>query len=173
LEEIWVDIEEFKGIYMVSNTGKIKRLSTITKRSDGKNYRRPEKILNPYKTNKDYLRVDLCNRSSRLVHRLVAEAFIPNPLNLPQVNHKDGDKTNNHVDNLEWCDNKYNQLHAIENNLHTFESLEKPIAMMDKEGNILQVFKSSRDARRAGYIHAASVANGTRKTCKGYYWKYI
>lgn len=76
--------------------------------------------LNPYIDKKGYCIVSIqengVNKSKR-VHRLVAETFIPNPLNLEQVNHKDGDKTNNNVDNLEWCDDKYNMAHALHNGL--------------------------------------------------------
>lgn len=173
MEEVWRDIEGQEGFYQVSNLGRVKRLPTVMKRVDGKNYRRPEKILKPFLTKKGYLRVDLGGGTSSSVHRLVAKAFIPNPENKPQVNHIDGDKTNNCVNNLEWCTNRENSIHAIEKGLHTFTSLEKPIAMMDDKGNILKIYKSSRDARRDGYTNASSVANGTRKTCKGYYWKYI
>ena len=75
------------------------------------------RYLKPQLNNKGYSRVCLCGKFY-FVHRLVAEKYIPNPNNLPQVNHKDGDKTNNSVDNLEWVSNQDNRKHAIENGLH-------------------------------------------------------
>ena len=178
IEEIWKDIKGFENYYQVSNLGRVKSKFRIIERIDGKNIRKEEKILNPYTSKKGYLMVDLSVYGKRVrktiaVHRLVAIAFISNIENKPQINHIDGDKTNNRIDNLEWCTNKENQHHAIINGLHTFDSLEKPIAMMDELGNVIKIYKSSREARRDGYIHASSVANGKRKTCGGYYWKYI
>ena len=86
--------------------------------TDGKIFnKRFGRYLKPQLNNKGYSRVCLCGKFY-FVHRLVAEKYIPNPNNLPQVNHKDGDKTNNSVDNLEWISNQDNRKHAIENGLH-------------------------------------------------------
>lgn len=93
---------------MVSDRGRIKNCNT--------NY-----YLKPFANEKGYLIVHLTangRQSNQKIHRLVAQLFIPNPHNLPQVNHIDGNKTNNDVSNLEWCDDKYNQYHATVNNLH-------------------------------------------------------
>lgn len=118
--EEWKDIERFEGKYQVSNLGRVKSLA----RKIGTSYHH-DRILKQSKTKDGYLRVRLLDKKSALdmtqrVHRLVAEAFIPNPDNLETVNHKDGDKTNNNVSNLEWMD-RYEQLqHAY---LH---ELKKP-----------------------------------------------
>lgn len=102
--EEWRDIEGYEGIYQVSNEGRVKSL----------NYHRQgfEQILSLTTSNRGYLRVWLSSEDGKgnieLVHRLVGKAFIPNPNNLPQINHKDECKTNNSVENLEWCDQKYN-----------------------------------------------------------------
>ena len=104
IEEVWKDIVGFEGIYQVSNTGIVRRI-----------YPNKTKTLKQCKaggrTNKEYLYVSMSANGkyrSSSVHRLVAEAFIPNPERLPQVNHKDEDKFNNCVDNLEWCTSSYN-----------------------------------------------------------------
>ena len=96
--EIWKDIEGYEGLYQVSNLGRVKNI----KRS---------RLLKPCPDTNGYLRVDLFKNSKmshKRVHRLVAKAFIPNPNNHPVVNHKDADKSNNDVSNLEWCTMKYN-----------------------------------------------------------------
>lgn len=98
--EIWRDIKDYEGLYQVSNLGRVKSLKY------GK-----EKILKGYKYRGGYLRVDLYKERKVKhfpIHRLVASAFINNPNNLPQVNHKDEDKTNNCAENLEYCDSSYN-----------------------------------------------------------------
>lgn len=100
--EIWKPIANFEN-YEISNYGRVKSLNY--------NHANQERILVPEVTKKGYLRICLSKNNIKYkfrIHRLVAEAFIQNPDNLPQVNHKDEDKINNCVDNLEWCDNKYN-----------------------------------------------------------------
>lgn len=120
--EEWKDIEGFENIYQVSNKGRIKRLAhidTYTRRDTGKVCHRNvgEKILKPnYSKSNGYYDVNLCFQGLNKyydIHRLVAKAFIPNPDNLPQVNHIDGDKHNNCVENLEWCTAKYNIEHSV------------------------------------------------------------
>lgn len=115
-QEIWKDIKGYEGKYQVSNFGnvrslmyhnakEIKRISLLKPATDGSGYFRcalsKNNILTTFK-----------------VHRLVAQAFIPNPNNYPQINHIDGNKKNNRVENLEWCTNSMNQIHAYSNNLN-------------------------------------------------------
>lgn len=107
IEEIWKEIEGYEGIYQVSNTGYIRRIAD----KDSWGRKRTPKTLNPRVDKKGYLHVALSKNGIRReykVHRIVAEAFIPNPKKFPQVNHKDENKINNAVNNLEWCNNKYN-----------------------------------------------------------------
>jgi hypothetical protein len=108
--EEWRDIKGYEGLYQVSNLGRVKSLSRTIERSKYGSIFVSEKILSTNST-KGYLYVSLCKcgKQKRVrVHRLVAEAFIPNQDNLPEVNHKDENKENNAVSNLEWCTNKYN-----------------------------------------------------------------
>ena len=108
---IWRPVVGYEGLYEVSNTGQVRSLNRYVK-GKGKSYRLQKgKMLSPIKNKDGYLQVNLCCNGKNkmfLVHRLSAQAFLPNPDNLPEINHKDEDKTNNIVDNLEWCDRSYN-----------------------------------------------------------------
>ena len=111
MKEIWKDIKGFEGLYQVSNLGEVKSLNY---RGHGK-----EKLLKQSHTNGYPVVVLYINgdKFQKYIHRLVAETFIPNPNNLPQVNHIDGVKMNNNVSNLEWCSVAHNLVHAIDTGL--------------------------------------------------------
>lgn len=111
MREIWKDIKGFEGVYMVSNLGRVKGLARIS--SDNRDL--PDRYLTGSKYSNGYCMVKLSLNGKRVrksIHRLVAEAFIPNPDGLPMINHKDEDKTNNKADNLEWCDARYNSTYG-------------------------------------------------------------
>ena len=111
MQEIWKDIKGYEGLYQASNFGRIKRLEALLPDKNGNKHYNPEKILVPWKHKSGYQLVGLNkygHRKARLVHRIVAEAFIKNPDNKPQINHKDGNKNNNCVSNLEWSTNSEN-----------------------------------------------------------------
>lgn len=110
-EEIWKDIIGYEGLYQVSSLGRVRSLDRYVVDSLENRRFYKGKVLSPVKDTDGYLKVGLsyngkCKKC--LVHRLAAQAFIENFDNLPEVNHKDEDKTNNNVDNLEWCTAKYN-----------------------------------------------------------------
>jgi hypothetical protein len=161
--EEWKDIEGYEGLYQISNEGKIKN-------SKGK-------ILKCGKDKDDYLQVGLYKDGKRVwkkLHRLVAEAFIPNPNNYEQVNHKDEDKANNCLDNLEWCDSKYNNNYGTRNQ-RSAEKRSKRVDQIDKAtGEVIRKWESTMECDRNGFNQGAVAAccNGLRKTHKGYIWKY-
>lgn len=116
--EIWRSVAGYESLYEVSNMGRVRSLDTVQTRSNGRcicDFRIKGKILKPFRTGKNggYDTVQLSGRENRKVHRLVAEAFLENPLGLPEVNHKDGDKRNNSVENLEWVTGQENIEHAV------------------------------------------------------------
>ena len=112
MNEVWKDVVGYEGLYEVSNSGKVRMLR------NGNSHYMAEKRCQ--KNNKGYLTTMLSNkdrsRKRWLVHRLVAIAFLPNPNNFPEVNHKDENKLNNHVGNLEWCDHVYNSNYGSRRN---------------------------------------------------------
>ena len=124
--EIWKDIEGYEGLYQVSNLGRVKSLERI----DRLGRLKPGVILRPKVERGGYLLVGLHKEGKQkmfLVHRLVAHAFIPNPEGLPEINHRDEDKTNNLVDNLEYCDRKYNMNYGTRNERMTKNRVQSGI----------------------------------------------
>ena len=116
--EIWKDIQGYENYYQVSNLGNVKSLRRTIIRKNGRPYTEKEKILRQYEDNKGYMYVCLCFNGkikSIKVHRPVANSFIFNENNKPQVNHIDYNKKNNRVENLEWCTNLENYIHARKN----------------------------------------------------------
>ena len=119
-DEVWKDIEGYEGLYQVSTCGNIKSLAKSRKNGNGRYYIQKEKLLKQSFTTTGYKKVELYKdgkRKSFKVHRLVAIAFIPNPDNKPEVNHIDGNKINNNIDNLEWVTSSENSIHAYETGL--------------------------------------------------------
>ena len=120
----FLPIKNYEGLYEVSDTGLIKSVKRIVIGKDGIKYPFKERILkvNPNKS-VEYPQVSLWKNNigtTFYVHRLVAETFIPNPKHLPEVNHKDGNRSNNTVENLEWVDSKGNSIHAVQTGLRTY-----------------------------------------------------
>lgn len=183
--ETWRDIPGWEGIYQISNLGRVKSFKVVPS----------GKVMRLSNKTGDYIRIVLQKKGRKnethLVHRLVAKLFLPNPSNLPVVNHKDGNKQNNSLSNLEWCTNSYNVRHSM--NMHPMQSVSmvyynkferpKSIAQIDKDGNILAVYGSARMAQVSTGIcsrNILQVANRTpfnkkgqtRKTAGGYAWRF-
>ena len=168
MQEIWKDIPSYEGLYQVSNLGRVKSLKR-------------QLILKPMRTKKGYLCVALYKcpiRKFKPIHRLVAQAFIPNPKNLPQVNHKDENKENNYVDNLEYCTNKYNELYGtrIERVSKNLEHRRiTSVNQYDLYGTFIKSWKTAKDAAQSMKIPASSICKcckGIRNQTHNYMWRY-
>ena len=181
MNEIWRDIQGYEGIYMVSNQGNVLSVNFGSMHS-GK-----PKVMKLSKSSSGYLHVQLYKNGvakTLLVHTLVANAFIPNPDCLPEVNHKDGDKTNNTVSNLEWVTKSQNTIHAIKNNFRPVNhslgkkgkdcKTSKPVEQYNLDGSFIRLWDSREDAAASLGVRRSSIcdcANGRKKTCCGYVWK--
>lgn len=172
--EIWKDIDGYEGFYQVSNLGKVRSLDRYAR--NGRFFE--GKTLSSCDNGCGYLVVNLQvdgKNKMHTVHRLVAKAFIPNEHNLPQVNHKDGDKSNNNIDNLEWCNNSMNMKHAYKIGL-----VERPFGRKQRSKEIICVetgvhYIDSIEAGKAIKRNSSSIrecCRGERKTCGGYHWRY-
>ena len=189
MEEIWKWIDGYENMYQVSNLGRVRSVDRYVycEVSPNKLQHIYGKVLKQGTNHKGcpivYLSKD-GKQKTITVHRLVALTFIENPLNLPQVNHIDGNKTNNNVSNLEWCDNSYNQIHAHKTGL--FPKYEdtvgwgrpaRPVAMLDfNTKEVLRTFETLASVKRETGINqfnVRSVCLGLRNHAGGYDWKFI
>ena len=167
--EIWKEIDGYSGKYEVSNLGRVRSINY-------KNSGLPRE-LKFEKNRKGYYAVDLCKNGKRKKHRvarLVASAFVTNIYGLPEVNHKDEDKTNNCADNLEWCDRAYNNIYGTRIS-RASESNRKPILQYTKDGNFIAKWESAKEAEKALGISDGNIwlcCNQKRKTAGGFVWHY-
>lgn len=180
--EIWKDIKGYEGLYQVSNLGEIKSLCRKKGFLIGK-----EKILKPTKNNKGYLYVTLrksMQSKKMLVHQIVALTFINNPNKCKILNHKDGNPSNNCVDNLEWCTQKYNVNHCYKilgykgSNYKKYgknSNNHKSINQYNKERDFIRTWDCIKDASEELNISCSSISNCLNKKSKtagGFIWKY-
>lgn len=172
--EEWKPVVGFDGLYQVSNLGRVKSL----------NYNKTgeERLMTPSVYSNGYLRVKLAKNKVRklyLVHRLVAMAFIPNPYNLPCINHKDENPSNNCVENLEWCTQQYNLTYGTRIEKVTKKTRNdkrsKQIAQYSLDGELVKVWPSSHEIERVlGFRHGncTNCCRGYQKTAYGFIWRY-
>ena len=173
MKEIWKDIPDYNG-YQISNLGNIKNDYIWT----GSMYIYKPHTLKPHIDRKGYATIHLKNKTYK-IHRLVALIFIPNPDNLPQVNHIDGNKQNNKVENLEWCSCKQNITHAIINNLinnrYDKNYRSSKVMQYDKYFNLINCYNSIIEAVEKTNVASSSISQCCslkRKTAGGYIWRY-
>lgn len=161
--EIWKNIKNYEGIYQISNLGKIKN---------------KEKILKQY-VKKGYYTIGLRKNGLRKfyqVHRLVAQAFIENKDNLPQVNHIDENKLNNNVDNLEWCTVSYNNCYGTRlKRVYENNKSRKPVVFYDLKNNVVKEFSSIMEAHRITKINTSCIVHSCKNKDikpRKYIWRY-
>lgn len=166
MKEFWKEIKGYEGLYQVSNYGRVKSL-----------YWNNERIMKTAKGKDGYLLVQLWkNKKGKMysVHRLVAQAFIPNPDNLPIINHKDEKPSNNHVENLEWCDYIYNNNYGTTKQRRA-DKQSKTVYQYNLKGEFVAEYPSTMEIQRQlGFNNGGIVAccNGKIKTAYGYKWTY-
>lgn len=158
-------VEGYEGLYKVSSEGIVYSFN----RYNGK----PMALCT---NTHGYYEINLCKNkvcTKHRIHRIVAQAFVPNPNNLPMVNHIDGDKTNNNADNLEWVSAKDNIIHSYENLLNT---KQKAVEQVDtNSNNVIGLYRSTMEAeRKTGVAHNSivQVCKGKRKSAGGFAWRY-
>jgi hypothetical protein len=163
--EVWKSVKGYEGLYAISNYGRVKNIVT-------------DKVRSPINNGKGYYKLEL--RKDKIgkrhyIHRMVAEAFLPNPHNKTEVNHKDGKPSNNHISNLEWVTSSENSKHAVyKGALKAWGNEAKPIEAINLDNGMVTRFATISEAERAlGTRHITDVLKGRRNQCKGYTFKYI
>ena len=192
-KEIWKDIAGFEGYYKVSNYARVLSVKRVSIRSNGVPITTKERILKPQIRSHGYYCVCMLKKGVSkgfTVHRLKAIAFVPNPLNKPQVNHRDGNKLNNgyHTDgddNLEWNTHAENLQHALDFKLRRPPMLgksgskhnrSKPVVQLSRHGDYINEFASMTEASNKTGINLKGISancRGKNKTSGGFVWQII
>lgn len=168
--EIWKPVKGYEGLYVISNLGRIK---SFARPWDNRTLK--DRIMRQYVGKTGYFNVRLCKNSRTKLcktHRLVAEAFIDNPHHYPVINHKDGNKLNNNVSNLEWCTYSHNIKHAYDHGLRKI----KRIAQVNGDGSLVREWRRVSEASRetgTNLSHIWDCCNNKRDSAGGYIWQYI
>lgn len=187
MDEEWRDIPGFENRYQVSTYGRVRSVPRYVSNHTGELLVKG-KVLSQRTNKKGYMCIDIVRNDGKRcyygVHRLVALTFLQNPLNKPQVNHIDGNKVNNHIDNLEWCTNSENEKHAFRMGLNKVSGRagkpKRRVAKIDlNTGETLGVYESIAEAAKENGIASSSNISLCckktygRKTIGGYRWEYI
>lgn len=190
MKEIWKDITGYEGLYQISNTGIIRshdKLIVIPpnpKSTYGFSYIKKGQIIKQITDKSGYMKVLLydknSNRKNAFVHKLVAIEFVDNTDNLPQINHKDENKSNNCVSNLEWCTAKYNTNYGTgikrrsEKQIYNNNRV-KAVAKIGDNGEIIEEYISMRNAARVNKLPQSNIFKSCNNNikCGGYLWRYI
>lgn len=173
VNEVWKDIPQYEGLYQISSIGRVKSLKRSINRKNNRLLNLREKYLSLKIDEHGYVKVQLWkdNKGKNIrAHRLVALCFIDNPNHFLEVNHIDGNKTNNNYNNLEWCDYHHNQLESKRLGLNKCTKVN-----MIKDGILVKTFESISEAAKFNNTDRSSIfrcLNGKYKQNNGYTWKY-
>lgn len=195
MKEVWQPVKDYEGLYEVSSLGRIRSLNHAVIDSCGKKQHFKGRLLKPCCTSGNYLIVTLHKGSQKknfLVHRLVASAFVPNPHNYPQINHKDENKHNNKISNLEWCTAHYNNFYGSHmrraivtrrSNVNwkrsivkNAEARKKTVIQCNMNGQTLKVWPSLSEVEKKLKINRSNISaccHGRRENAGGYVWKLV
>lgn len=184
--EVWKDIPGYEGLYQVSNKGRVRSIRREIVRTNNSNYYLDGKILSPSYGGNKYPSVNLWRNKTYktfTIHRLVSVSFIPNPLNLKYINHKNGNKSDFSIENLEWCTHRENMIHASLNGLMKFHMIgktgskhpnSKAVIKMLTNGEFVEEFESMNQAEIKTGIDHNSISRSCRlnRPHKGFIWKF-
>lgn len=165
--EIWKDVVGFEGYYEVSNLGRVRSVDRVILRNNGNPLPIKGKMLKLQQKSNGRIYANLSKEGQpycKTVHRLVMTAFVPNPENLPHINHKDEDTTNNNLENLEWCTEEYNHNYGTRN-ARQAKALHKAVDVFDLKENFICHYDSIKEAAQILNCDESSIA----KVCKGKY----
>lgn len=177
MSEVWKDIVNYEGFYQVSNLGRVRSLD----RYDNRGIFHKSQIIKPKEHPRGYYGISLWKegkQSQFLVHRLVAQAFIPNENDMPDINHRNENKTDNRADNLEWCDKEYNNNYGQHHEKHNSAIgwYMRSVIQLSSDGETIATYPSVSEAARSIGVSAKAIRlciSGKNKKCGGYRWKYL
>lgn len=175
--EEWRPVKGFEGLYEVSNLGRVRSLDRIIKRRNGNIVYKGKILKQQIKKKKRYgiILTKNYNRRNFMVHRLVAEAFIPNPKHLETINHKDENTFNNNVNNLEWMTQRENILYGTRTE-RAKKKIQKKVEKLTKDFEHVEYYDSLTDAAIKNNAHISNISSaihGRYKSCVGYIWRMV